>query len=64
MCIHHWDIEEKQPTKATSTGVCRKCGESFEFPNYFEMLDWVKTENAAFLEHKEWGFAVDAKISA
>lgn len=38
-CIHHWIIEP--PMGATSTGICKHCGEEREFRNQLRPNDQI-----------------------
>ena len=48
-CVHHWKIAS--PNGSTAHGVCRRCGEEREFPNYDPDTRWgTEEERTARIE--------------
>lgn len=38
VCSHHWEIES--PAGPSSSGRCKLCGVTSEFPNYADVAKW------------------------
>ncbi|MFL2756030.1 MAG: hypothetical protein ACJ0BE_02070 [Dehalococcoidia bacterium] len=44
-CVHHWVLA--QPNGPFSSGLCKLCGDTEEFPNSLAGSNWTKPSSAA-----------------